>query len=130
MSYLIAVPDLMAHATTELSSIGSALTAANAAAAVPTTGVLAAGADDVSAAVASLFAGHAQAYQSLGGQVAAFHQQFLEGLRGASGAYVAAEAANVWPLQDLLGLINAPTQALLGRPLIGNGTNIGTDTSQ
>ncbi len=123
MSYLIAVPDLMAHATTELSSIGSALTAANAAAAVPTTGVLAAGADDVSAAVASLFAGHAQAYQSLGGQVAAFHQQFLEGLRGASGAYVAAEAANVWPLQDLLGLINAPTQALLGRPLIGNGTN-------
>ncbi len=123
MSYLIAVPDLMAHATTELSSIGSALTAANAAAAVPTTGVLAAGADDVSAAVASLFAGHAQAYQSLGGQVAAFHQQFLEGLRGASGAYAAAEAANVWPLQDLLGLINAPTQALLGRPLIGNGTN-------
>lgn len=79
MSYLIAAPDLMAHATTELSSIGSALTAANAAAAVPTTGVLAAGADDVSAAVASLFAGHAQAYQSLGGQVAAFHQQFLEG---------------------------------------------------
>ncbi|EUA93097.1 PE family protein [Mycobacterium ulcerans str. Harvey] len=85
--------------------------------------MLAAGADDVSAAVASLFAGHAQAYQSLGGQVAAFHQQFLEGLRGASGAYAAAEAANVWPLQDLLGLINAPTQALLGRPLIGNGTN-------
>ncbi|WP_373188549.1 PE family protein, partial [Mycobacterium marinum] len=123
MSYLIAAPDLMAHATTELSSIGSALTAANAAAAVPTTGVLAAGADDVSAAVASLFAGHAQAYQSLGGQVAAFHQQFLEGLRGASGAYAAAEAANVSPLQDLLGLINAPTQALLGRPLIGNGTN-------
>ncbi|MEK1186104.1 PE family protein, partial [Mycobacterium ulcerans] len=51
MSYLIAVPDLMAHATTELSSIGSALTAANAAAAVPTTGVLAAGADEVSAAI-------------------------------------------------------------------------------
>ncbi|WP_261900259.1 PE family protein, partial [Mycobacterium marinum] len=123
MSYLIAAPDLMAHATTELSSIGSALTAANAAAAAPTMGVLAAGADDVSAAVASLFAGHAQAYQSLGGQVAAFHQQFLEGLRGASGAYAAAEAANVSPLQDLLGLINAPTQALLGRPLIGNGTN-------
>ncbi|MEK0732568.1 PE family protein, partial [Mycobacterium ulcerans] len=47
-----------------------------------TVPAIAAGADDVSAAVASLFAGHAQAYQSLGGQVAAFHQQFLEGLRG------------------------------------------------
>ncbi len=49
MSFVIAVPELMAEAATSLASIGSTIGAANAAAAAPTTALLAAGADEVSA---------------------------------------------------------------------------------
>lgn len=92
--------------------------------------VLAAGADEVSAAVASLFSGHAQAYQTLGTQAAAFHERFIQALSTAAGAYGSAEAANASPLQQALNVINAPTQTLLGRPLIGNGTNGAPGTGQ
>ena len=49
------------QAASDLTSIASTLSAANAAAVFPTTGVLAAGADDVSAAIAAMFGSHAQA---------------------------------------------------------------------
>lgn len=55
MSYVLATPEMVAAAANNLAQIGSTLSAANAAALAPTTGVLAAGADEVSAAVASLF---------------------------------------------------------------------------
>ncbi|BBX75655.1 hypothetical protein BST45_19325 [Mycobacterium shinjukuense] len=57
MSLVVAAPDALVATATELAGIGSALSAANLAAAAPTTGVLAAGADEVSAAVAALFPG-------------------------------------------------------------------------
>ena len=102
------------------------------AAAVPTTGLVAAGADEVSAAVAALFAGYGQEFQALSVQASAFHQQFVQALSSGAGSYLAAEAANASPLQtvrdDLLAAVNAPTEALLGRPLIGNGA-IGTAVS-
>jgi hypothetical protein len=44
--------------------------------------------------------------------------------------YSAAEAANVSWLQDLLNVLNAPTEAPLGRPLIGNGANGAPGTGQ
>lgn len=62
MSFVTASSELMASAATHLASIGSSITQANAAAAVLTAGVLAAGADEVSAAIAALFGVHAQAY--------------------------------------------------------------------
>ena len=74
--------------------IGSTISAANAAAAAPTTGVLAAGADEVSAAIAALFGAHAQAYQALSAQAAAFHSQFVQLMNAGRGAYAGAEAAN------------------------------------
>ncbi|KZS70039.1 hypothetical protein A4G29_07590 [Mycobacterium kansasii] len=58
MSFVVAAPQALMVAATDLAGIGSALTAANAAAAAPTTGVLAAGADEVSAAIAALFSSH------------------------------------------------------------------------
>ena len=61
MSFVIAVPEFVASAATDLSNIGSGLSAANAVAAVPTTGVLAAAQDEVSAAIAALFSSHGQA---------------------------------------------------------------------
>jgi hypothetical protein len=55
MSFVMAVPEVLGTAATDLTNIGSALSAANAAAAAPTTGILAAAEDEVSAAIAALF---------------------------------------------------------------------------
>lgn len=127
MSYLIAAPAVLSAAATQLAGIGSAINAANASAAAPTISILTAAEDEVSAAAAALFGTYARQYQALGTQVAAFHDQFVRALATGGGSYAAAEAANASPLQFLeqgvLGVINAPTQALMGRPLIGNGTN-------
>jgi hypothetical protein len=138
MSNLVAVPDFLSAAAGDLAGIGSALGEANAAAAGPTTLVLAAGEDEVSAAVAALFARHGQAFQALSAQAAAFHDRFAQLLGSGAGSYGTAEAANAGLLQqplqsverDALGLINAPTQTLLGRPLIGNGANGASGTGQ
>ncbi|CMI72217.1 PE-PGRS family protein [Mycobacterium tuberculosis] len=55
MSFVIVAPEALMSVASEVAGIGSALNAANAAAAAPTTGVLAAAADEVSAAMAALF---------------------------------------------------------------------------
>ncbi len=127
MSYVVAIPDMLASAAADVAGIGSSVGAANTAAVGATTGVMAAADDEVSVAIAALFSGHGQAYQAISAQAAAFHDQFLRALTGAGGAYAAAEAANASPLQaaeqEVLAVINAPTNALLGRPLIGNGTD-------
>ncbi len=44
-------------------------------------------------------------------------------LNGGAAAYTGAEAASVSSMQALLDAVNAPTQTLLGRPLIGNGAD-------
>ncbi|MCV7076817.1 PE family protein, partial [Mycobacterium szulgai] len=121
MSYMSAAPEVLSSAATALGRVGSTLYAANVAAAVPTSAVLAQGADEVSAAVATLFSGHAQEYQALSTRLNAFHQQFVAALSAAGQSYAAAEAASADPLQAFLTAINAPTEALLDRPLIGNG---------
>lgn len=130
MSFVIAAPEALVAVASDLAGIGSALAEANAAALAPTTALLAAGADEVSAAIAALFGAHGQAYQTVSAQASAFHAQFVQALTGGGGAYAAAEAANVSAAQStdqrLLDLINGPTQALLGRPLIGDGGNGGT----
>ncbi|EUA88758.1 PE family protein [Mycobacterium ulcerans str. Harvey] len=51
----------------------------------PTTAVLAAGADEVSAVIAALFAAHGQAYQTLSAQAAQFHDQFVAAMTSAAG---------------------------------------------
>jgi len=122
MSFLVVAPDWLESAATDLESIRSSLTAAHAAAAVPTTGIAAAGADEVSAAVAALFGRFGQEYQTLSAQVSVFHQEFVQALTSGAGSYLATEAANSSPLQtieqDLLGVINnVPTGAAAASPL-------------
>ncbi|KLO31946.1 PE family protein, partial [Mycobacterium haemophilum] len=123
MSFLMVAPDALGIAAADLASIGSTLNTANAAAAAQTTAMLAAAEDEVSAAIATLFSGHGQAYQAVSAQAAAFHNQLVHALSAGAGAYTAAEAANTSPLQVLLDAVNAPIQVLTGRPLIGNGAN-------
>lgn len=121
MSYVIATPEMMATAAFDLARIGSQVSAASAVAAMPTTEVVAAGADEVSAGIAALFSAHAQEYQALSAQAAAFHDQFVHTLTAAARWYTATEIANAAAMRVVLGAVNAPTQTLLGRPLIGDG---------
>ncbi|EUA01420.1 PE family protein [Mycobacterium kansasii 824] len=121
----MAIPELLASTATDLERIGSRLSAVNATAVGPTTVLVSAGSDEVSAAVASLFSRHAQEYQAWSARVSTFHAHFVQTLTTGAGMYHAAEAANVSPLQQTLDVVNAPTQLLLGRPLIGNGANGG-----
>ncbi|SOJ57420.1 PE-PGRS family protein PE_PGRS16 [Mycobacterium simulans] len=127
MSYVSVDPQVFWGAAGDVARIGAQLGAANTAAAVSTTQLVAASADEVSVAIAALFGAHAQQYQVLSAQAAAWHDGFVDALTGAGVAYAGVEATNVSPLQilgqDVLGVINAPTEALLGRPLIGDGAN-------
>jgi hypothetical protein len=95
MSYLVAAPEFLASAAADLSNIGATLSAAKSAAAAPTTGVLAAAEDEVSAAIAAMFSAHGRGFQALSAQAAAFHTQFVQTLTAGAGSYVGAEAANV-----------------------------------
>ncbi|WP_139828498.1 PE family protein, partial [Mycobacterium riyadhense] len=122
-SYVLVSPEALAAVAQDVAGLESALRDANAVAARSTTGLVAAAADEVSVGIAALVGAHGQQYQLVSAQVAVFHARFVQALSGGAAAYVGAEAANVNPLQALLDLINAPTQVLLGRPLIGDGAD-------
>ncbi|MGA7052002.1 MAG: PE domain-containing protein, partial [Mycobacterium sp.] len=174
MSFMLVAPDILGTAAADVLKIGSAVSAGNLAAAIPTTAVTAAAADEVSAAIAELFGAHAQQYQGAAAQAATYYQHFVGRLGAAAASYAGAEAtiaqvlgsplaggaANGAPLAGLSSfvsdgfqtlvygpihtvgeawinsqfgraldpIINAPTDALSGRDLIGNGT-AGTATS-
>ncbi|MCQ4360497.1 PE family protein, partial [Mycobacterium gordonae] len=121
MSFVVSSPDVVASAASDLARLGSTIRTANSAAAATTTRLLPAAADEVSTAVAALFGQQAQSYQALSLRAAAFHEQFVAAITSSAASYATAETANAGPLQLLLDAINAPTQTLLGRPLIGNG---------
>src|ERR1700678_551921 len=131
MQYVIAAPEYVAAAATDLANIGSAVNTANSAAQSPTSSVLAAGADEVSVSIAALFDAHAAAYQALSAQAALFHQQFVELMSGGAAQYALTEAANASPLQSIqqgvLSEIGSPSQALsTGSSLIGSAAPAGS----
>ncbi len=132
MSFTSVNADLVAAAATHLENIGASISGANATAAALTTELVPAAEDEVSAAIASVFGTCAQDFYGLAAQAAAFHNGFLQALNASVGSYVAAESANAAAVlqtarQDLAGVVNAPAEALLGRPLIATGT--GTPTA-
>ena len=94
MSFVTTQPGLLIEAASNLTGIGSAMNAENSAAAAPTTGVIPAAADEVSALTAAQFAIHAQTYQAISAQAAAIHDMFVKALLTSAGSYAATEAAN------------------------------------
>jgi hypothetical protein len=94
MSFITIVPEMLSTAAGNLQSVGSAVAAENAAALAPTTGLVPAAADEVSALTAMQFAAHAQMYQAVSAQAAAIHQMFVTMLQTSAGSYAATEAAN------------------------------------
>ena len=112
MSSVIATPELINTAATDLANIGSDLSEAHTAAATATTGMVPAAADEVSAGIAHLFSAHAQDYQALAGRAAAFHQQFVQNLTAGAGSYASAEAANAAVLQPLNAVAGSVASAI------------------
>jgi hypothetical protein len=94
MSFVTTQPALLGDAAGTLQGIGSAMNAGSAAAAAPTTGVVPAAADEVSALTAAQFAAHAQLYQAVSAQAAAIHEMFVNTLDVSAASYAATEAAN------------------------------------
>jgi len=94
MSFVTAQPEALAAAAGSLQGIGSALSAQNAAAAAPTTGVVPAAADEVSALTAAQFAAHAQMYQAVSAQAQAIHEMFVNTLGMSGASYLTTEIAN------------------------------------
>jgi hypothetical protein len=112
MAYVIAAPELMTAAATDLAIIGSNVNAAHMVAAARTTSVIPAAADEVSTDIAQLFSQHAANYQALAGQAVAFSDRFVQHLAAAASSYTSAEAAIASFLQDLQNLPNVIADAL------------------
>ncbi len=94
MSFVTAQPEMLMAAAGDLQGIGAVVAAGTAAAAAPTTGVVPAAADEVSALTAAQFAAHAAMYQAVSAQAAAIHEMFVTALETSAGSYAATEAAN------------------------------------
>lgn len=95
MSFVNVVPETLAAAADNLRGAGSAVSTQNAAAAaVPTTGLVPAAADEVSALIATQFAAHAQMYQAVSAQATAIHAVLVTILGASAGSYAPTKAAN------------------------------------
>ncbi|MDP7705786.1 MULTISPECIES: PE family protein [unclassified Mycobacterium] len=94
MSFVTTQPEALAASASTLQGVGSAVGTASTAAAVPTTAIVPAAADEVSALTAVQFAAHGQLYQAVSAQAAAIHEMFVEALSTSSSSYAATEAAN------------------------------------
>jgi PE family len=94
MSFVTTQPEALTAAAADLAGIGTTMSAQNAAMAAPTTGVVPAAADEVSALTAAQFAVHAQMYQAISTQAEAIHQLFVSTLGTSATSYAITEAAN------------------------------------
>lgn len=120
MSFVSVVQEGVSEAARTLAGIGSELSGASTAAAVPTTGVAAAAQDEVSIAIAGVFGNFGQEFQALSAEAQAFHEQFVSTLTAGMGQYLSAEAANVQ--QTLLNAVNAPALGIAIPGVAGNAS--------
>lgn len=132
MSFVTTHPEELTAAAVQLQGIGSAVTAQNSAAAAPTTGMVPAAADEVSALQATQFAAYGTLYQQVSAQATAIHDMFVNVLGASANSYGATEGANaaasgVSNSSGLLGLLTGSASGPYG-PLpaaISNGGIIG-----
>ncbi|WP_158019191.1 PE family protein [Mycobacterium basiliense] len=109
MTLLVAEPQAMVAVAGQIEEVGAAISAANEFAAGPISSVVAAAGDEVSEAIASLFASYGQQYRAIAAQVAAFHSGFHQTLNAAANAYAQAEADGAAALAGAWGASAAPT---------------------
>jgi hypothetical protein len=94
MSFVTTQPEALAYAAGKLQTLGSAMAAESSAAAAPTTGVVPAAADEVSALQAAIFGAYGSLYQSVNTQATTIHELFVHTLGASAGSYAATESAN------------------------------------
>jgi hypothetical protein len=95
MFFVVTQAESPARVTSDPHEGGDAVAAHNVAAAVPTTGVVPAAANEVSGLTATQFAIHTQTYQQVSGQAGPVNQVFATTLVIRAGLYTATEASNV-----------------------------------
>jgi PE family protein/PPE family protein len=122
MSFVKTLPEALAAAAGQLQGIGTSMAAQDAAIAAPTTGVIPAAADEVSALQATQFSAYGSLYQSISAQAQAIHENFVNTLGTSAGSYGATEASNataassssgVGSILDFLGF-NSGNQGING----------------
>ena len=94
MSFVNTAPEALTAAAAALQTLGSTMTAGDAAAATPTTAVVPAAADEVSALTAAQFAAQGVLYQQLSTQASAINDLFVNALATSAGSYAATEVVN------------------------------------
>ncbi|WIM88944.1 PE family protein [Candidatus Mycobacterium wuenschmannii] len=94
MTFVTTQPELLAAAAARLAVVGSELAAQNAAAMAPTSAVVPAAADEISALAAAQFVSQAALYQAVAAQAVAVHDSFVDVLGASAASYAATEAAN------------------------------------
>jgi hypothetical protein len=94
MSFVNTQPEAIAAAAAALQTLGSTMTAGNAAAAAPTTGVIPAAADEVSTLTAAQFAAQGVLYQQVSTHASAINELFVSALTTSAGSYAATEVVN------------------------------------
>jgi hypothetical protein len=94
MPFVTTQPEALTAAATSLAEIGTTMSAQNAAVAAPTTQVIPAATDEVSALTATQFVVQAQMYQAISVQAEAIHQLFVNTLGTSAASYAITEAAN------------------------------------
>jgi PE-PPE domain/PE family len=102
------VPQGLTSAAEDVGKIGAALEEANASAALRTSGILPAGADEVSAAITPLFIDQSRIYRELAAEGRAFEQRFMQLLAEAGVAYTETEQAAMQALRDGIGELESP----------------------
>ena len=124
MSHVIAVPEILAAAASDVTDIGSDLSAAHTAAAARTTGLLAAAEDEVSTAMAAVFSAHGQGFHALRTRAAAFHAQFARTLNASAGSYASTEAQAVNTLANLFAAPAIPAVPATGNPTFSGAPSL------
>jgi hypothetical protein len=94
MSFVTRQPETLSAAADSLQRTGADRAVRNAAGASPTTAVIPAVADEVSALTVAQFSAHAQLYQAVSAQAAAIREMFVAALGARAGSYPAPEATN------------------------------------
>ncbi len=116
MSFVTTRPEALTAAASALQNLGTSMAAEDAAASAPTTGVVPAAADPVSALQAAQFSAYGTWYQQVSGQAATIRQMLVSTLGTSAGSYGETEAAN----QTASG--STSLSGLLGG-LTGSGTS-------
>ena len=126
MSYVFAQPPVLAAAATELAGIGSVIGEAAATAAAPTTGIMTAAADEVSAAIANFFGGFGLEFQTVSANLGLLYSGFTQRVTAAVDYYTNAEAINTAQLiQSATAGLSTPVPGVptgLGVAIVMGGT--------